>query len=307
MRLDDILVAQLELHGLPVSKSKVRRLVMSSSVQVNGRVCRLATMLMQAGMQVQARVDEQKLLSEKKLLDVSFTCTQAHILYEDEYLLVLNKPAGLPTDGSFVSDRDHICAAVQRFLVERSGRQDSYCCVQHRLDKDTSGVLVFSLQKHVNAGLHAAFEEHRVVKTYLALTTYKRFSPHETIRVTNQLARVSPKSAPCKWGPVATAGLRAETAFMVLQTGRLGSLIEARPQTGRTHQIRVHLAGLGAPIAGDSLYGGVGMIANLAVPRVMLHAASLGLTHPLTGVALEFNAPLPPDFRDCLQHCGIRY
>ena len=109
------------------------------------------------------------------------------------------------------------------------------------------------------------------------------------------------KSAQAKWGAVGPEGSPAHTDFEILERYAQAVRVLARPLTGRTHQIRVHLSGLGLPILGDALYGGPSTVSGQAIPRVMLHARALSFPHPRTGAPLTINAPLPQDFLACVE------
>jgi 23S rRNA-/tRNA-specific pseudouridylate synthase len=110
------------------------------------------------------------------------------------------------------------------------------------------------------------------------------------------MARISPKSAAAKWGLVQSNGLPSSTSFLMESAGRDGVVLKAEPQTGRTHQIRVHAASVGLPLYGDTLYGGPDKFRGKVVSRVMLHAVSLSFSHPSSGLPLDLVAPVPEDF-----------
>ncbi len=142
------------------------------------------------------------------------------------------------------------------------------------------------------AALAEAFRAGTVEKTYLALTARPPAPPEGRLEAAlgkdpsrPGLRRVSPGGDP------------AATRYRTLAAGGGGALVEARPETGRTHQIRVHLAHLGAPLLGDARYGGPRRVGEVEIPRVMLHARRLELAHPVTGAPLAFEAPVPEDFR----------
>jgi 23S rRNA pseudouridine1911/1915/1917 synthase len=310
LRLDDWLLDHLAAQAAAdsgpaaaalVSKSKVRRLVMSGALMVDGRPVRFASLTLAAGQRLAVAWELERFLAEKDPGDIDFELSTAGIVYEDDWLIAVDKPAGLPTEPTMVAGRDHLQAAVVRFLAGRDGLADPPVYIHHRLDRDTSGVIVFSKRKEANAGLHAAFEKHLAQKTYLAICRRPARLPGPEFRVENRLGRISPKSRAAKWGAVPQGGDPAYTDFSLRRTGAAGLLVEARPRTGRTHQIRVHLAGLGLPLWGDPLYGGPERIGGMPVPRVMLHALRLELPHPVTGARLVLEAPPPADFRDCME------
>ena len=201
------------------------------------------------------------------------------ILFEDEHLLVVNKPVGMNTHAPapFASE------GIYDWLRHREPRWASLAII-HRLDKETSGVMVFGKTPLANRSLTEQFTQRTVRKKYLLLTD--RPVDQETFTVESSLVRAGEKYLR---RPLHAAGERAETRFKRLGTADAGrTVVEAEPITGRTHQIRVHAAEHGFPVLGDALYGGTRW------PRVCLHAASLTLKHPATGEMMTFGTP--PDF-----------
>ncbi len=217
-------------------------------------------------------------------------CTSKRILFEDAFLIAINKPAGYPCHATRDRARDHVEAGLQRFLFERDGIAPDMT-LQHRLDRDTSGVLLFAKNAAVNEPLNRAFRERQVQKVYLAVSAPQGKAKGATQwTVDNFLAR--DKHNPHRMTAVLSGGDAAQTDFTRLAGNGERVLVEARPKTGRTHQIRVHLAQSGLPIWGDVVYGGP------AADRVLLHAWKLQLTHPISGEALVLAAPKPKPFRD---------
>jgi 23S rRNA pseudouridine1911/1915/1917 synthase len=156
--------------------------------------------------------------------------------------------------------------------------------LHHRLDKDTSGVMLFALHRSANRKLGEAFQNHHVSKDYLAWVDECPSS--EEWASTDDICRKDGRYAVCPMGQ----GKRAKTRFKVVHREDNGALLRARPLTGRTHQIRLHLAASGLPIRGDRIYGGK------PVGRLHLHAYQLRLTHPVTGLELILTAPTPPEW-----------
>jgi 23S rRNA pseudouridine1911/1915/1917 synthase len=211
------------------------------------------------------------------------------IIYEDDDLLCLNKPPGLVVhpaaghwQGTLVNAILHHCADVSH-----SGHPLRPGIV-HRLDKDTSGCILVAKNDAAHTALARQFAERTAQKTYLAVV---RGCPRATGGVvTGAIARhpVHRQRMAISRRPDARA---AETTWKVLHSAGNLSLLECRPKTGRTHQIRVHLKHLGHPIAGDRVYGG-----GADFPRQLLHACKIAVDHPSTGERLEFEAPVPDDF-----------
>ncbi len=214
------------------------------------------------------------------------------VIFEDEHLLVVHKPAGWNTH----APGPHAGEGVYDWLRHREPRWATLA-ILHRLDKETSGVLVFGKTPAANRSLTEQFTEHRVRKKYLLLTD--RPMPQREFAVKTALVRVGEKYA--RRPPHAGAEI-AETKFRLAPNpeSRIQNpefqMLEAEPFTGRTHQIRVHAAESGFPVLGDTLYGGT------PAARVFLHAAEISFTHPATGRPVTFQAPA--DFSTITQFGG---
>jgi RluA family pseudouridine synthase len=292
-RLDAALAEWLPVAlGRPVSKAKVRKLIMAGAVLVNGRRTRLASMALKAGVTVEAHVDPVKLFEDLTSRDKKFELTPERILFEDDHLIVVDKPPGLPSQPTLDETRDSLPAVVTRFLVKRDGLEP-YVGVHQRLDRDTSGVVLFTKSRRVNAAVADAFSQHKVVKVYQALTAAGPSKREWSIR--NYIGKVSSKAKRAKYGAVPSGGELAETSFRLIEKYSRGNWIEAAPKTGRTHQIRVHLAECGLPILGDDLYGAGGS------GRLMLHAGELRFPHPVSRLEISVKSPLPTDFKESLK------
>ena len=229
------------------------------------------------------------------------------VLYEDEHLIVLNKAAGMAVhpgagihDGTLVNALLHHCAGSLSGIggVSRPG-------IVHRLDKDTSGVMVAAKSDQAHAGLSALFAEHDIERTYLALTRGAPTAPHGVIQT--QIGRS--KHDRKKMSVLRSGGREAITKYRVQkvygpQEKPLAARIACQLETGRTHQIRVHLASKSAPCLGDPIYGSGPPAAVVreaieaaGLRRQALHAAVLGFVHPVTGKTLRFETPPPEDMR----------
>lgn len=283
-----------------VSNSKIRRLLVAGSVFVNGRQCRIPSMILRKGDKVRAEINMEKFFFEKQPDDISFTLTEKDVLFEDDFLLVVNKPAFFPTEETIVQGRGNMHQAAVDYLWKKnpSLRNPPYVGIMHRLDRETSGTLLFTKSRSVNNAVHAMFENHKAVKKYRAVCAVgKSALLEENFFVENYIGRISPKSARCKIGVLGEdeGGQFARTDFtLVARKGNL-AYIDCALLTGRTHQIRVHLSGVGLPIVGDEFYGGpAGFSENRG--RIMLHAFSLSFDHPVSGERLEIRAPLPEGF-----------
>jgi 23S rRNA (cytosine1962-C5)-methyltransferase len=219
------------------------------------------------------------------------------VLYEDEALLVVNKPAGLNTH----SPTPHSGEGMYEWLRHRDPRW-AKLVIMHRLDKETSGVLIFSKTDQGNRSLTDQFTQHLVRKRYMLLTDGK--APRKELTVKTRISRIGDKYAShASKGEEAITTFRPANAAEVAKASLPSSaqLIVAEPLTGRTHQIRVHAAENGFPVLGDSLYGGS------PAPRLFLHSATMECRHPLSTELLQFSAPIDfaSEARQALRHALI--
>jgi len=249
------------------------------------------------------------------------------ILHEDAYLIVIDKPAGMVVHpapgaerGTLVNALLHHCGDTLTGIggARRPG-------IVHRIDKDTSGVLVVAKTEAAHAGLSVLFASHDIERLYLALfwgapsradhrlagLPGVSFEPGGWVRVEAPIGR---HPADRKRMAVVRGGRHAVTRFRAIESfgppeKPFASLAECRLETGRTHQIRVHAAHIGHPLIGDPVYGRPRTLSERTAdpqtaaalkdfPRQALHAAALGFRHPVTGKAMRFELPLPPDMRD---------
>ena len=283
-RLDRFLA---EVHPA-VSRSRWKQLIEDGRVTIAGAVARKTNAALKPGETVHCT------LPEPAPAGLVATDIPLAILFADADLIVLAKPAGLvvhPAPGhaadTLVNALLHHCSDLQGIGGElRPG-------IVHRLDKDTSGVLVVAKNEAAVAALVAQFSSHFVQKEYLALVWGAPKKPTGTVELPVGRHPVHRQKM-----AVTEKGRAAVTHYETLAAGPLASLLRVRIETGRTHQIRVHLAHLGHPVVGDSTYGRArqGLPAELNVSRQMLHAHVLKIAHPRDGRPLAFPAPPPPDF-----------
>jgi len=220
------------------------------------------------------------------------------ILWEGKTLVAVNKPPGLLVYGTQGVTEDTVLPQLEG-LLKKTGRwrprRDNLTLV-HRLDRDTSGLLLVAREEKSASALERQFKQKTVQKRYLALARGR--PARERFR---QISEVTAKR-PAHGSKDHRQGPKGETEFKVLETFAKCTLIEARPLTGRTHQIRVHLAQVGHPVLGDIVYGPEKCAEHLyrAIPRQMLHASFLGIENPHGGQRLELTAPLPDDMKHVL-------
>ncbi len=234
-------------------------------------------------------------------LDIRPESIPLDILHEDGALLVLNKQAGLVVHpapghwtGTLVNALLHHIQQGQEYLSSIGGKERPG--LVHRLDKETTGILVVAKTDQAHRHLAAQFKAHTIQRQYEALVWGAPKTPEGRIdlaigRDTKDRKTFSPRS---------TRPRDSLTSYNVItRLGAVASHLQLTPGTGRTHQLRVHLKAIGCPILGDRTYGGkkVMEIAGIQIPRVMLHAKLLGFVHPGTGQSVEYSAPLPEDIQ----------
>lgn len=296
-RLDIVLARRLSvLLGQRVSKGEARKLIVVGAVRVAGRAVRQPGRPLTTGVSVDLVLRRGTLKERPR--DDAFELTPPRVLFEDAFLIAVDKPPGLPTHPTLDAGRPSLVGAVKRYLASGRGRNDAaeepYLGVHQRLDRDTTGVVLFVKHESANAGLAAQFEGRRVGKVYLAWTSRPAGAHPVRWRADDRLAAAPGR--PPRMRVVREGGQTAVTDFeRRLERGRAW-LLEARPRTGRKHQIRVQLAAAGLPVLGDVLYGGKARIGGRPVPRPLLHALRLELLHPITGEPLAIECAPPDDF-----------
>ncbi len=282
-RLDNFLFRQLK--GVP--KSRIYRMLREGEARVNGRRAEPSQRL--------AVGDEVRIPPVRLAQPVPKAAKRVgrsllgRILYRDAGLLALDKPAGQAVHGG---------SGVSLGIIEQL-RQElpdaPFLELVHRLDKETSGVLLIASKRSVLTALHRMLREGRVRKTYVALARGAWQEAHRHVRLPLQKYVTAEGE---RRVAVHAAGQEAHTVFRLVRRYGDYSLLEAELRTGRTHQIRVHLAALGHPIAGDDKYGDFELnrrLKKLGLRRMFLHARRLEFTHPLTGKTLTLEAPLPAE------------
>ena len=215
------------------------------------------------------------------------------ILYQDQYLITVNKPAELPVlpDG-WVRDSEYLV----KILEEQYGK----IYIVHRLDKITSGVMVFARDAGTHRALNLQFENHEAQKTYHAIV---EGNPKWDEKVAKHPLRAN-VGHKHRTMVDDKNGKPSETRFRVIKRFPESALLEAKPMTGRTHQIRVHAYALGHPLVEDVLYGARD---QYGFSRPMLHAQTLSFIHPATNERVKFSAPHPVDFEEALKILGTAY
>lgn len=294
LRLDKYLGG---LEGVE-SRSRAQTLIEAKAIILNGSPAK-ASYVVKGGEHIEIQIPESQPL-ELQPLDLKL-----EILFEDEHLIVLNKPTGLVVHPAAGHEQDtlvnalmaHVKDFAMKFGEQRPG-------IVHRLDKDTSGIMVVAKSDKVHEALSLQFKERSIKRHYLAVTNGIFKTPQGTI--TSFLAR-HPKDRK-RYSSVRDInkkiirdfnlnpgiGKWSHTDFRVLNTHKVGiTYVKLKLHTGRTHQIRVHLSELGFPILGDEIYGSHSE--KKTVPRLALHAAELGFIHPITNEDMNFQQDWPSD------------
>ncbi len=295
-RLDKALA---EASGL--SRERVKTLIGEGRVTVDGAVASSASAKVEAGARFTIAIPPPEPLAAEPQ-DIALD-----IVFEDAHLIVVNKTAGLVVhpaagnpDGTLVNALLHHCRGSLSGIggVARPG-------IVHRIDKDTSGLLVVAKTDAAHEGLARQFADHSIARTYLAVCAGHPVPPSGRIE-----ARIGRSDANRKKMAVlpgtSTRGKHAVTHFRTLGKLEECALIECRLETGRTHQVRVHLSSIGHPLLGDPVYGRTParlrpLLKRIGFARQALHAASLGFRHPATGEMVDFQAETPLDMRELIE------
>ena len=298
-RLDRALAAAVPT----LSRERLKALIRSGAVETGGQPVRDPSAKVRGEEALRVAVPEPE-PAHNEAQDIPLT-----IVFEDEHLLVVDKPAGLvvhPAAGNFegtlVNALLHHCGPSLSGIggVARPG-------IVHRIDKDTSGLLVVAKTDVAHEGLSKQFAAHSIDRRYLAIVNGL---PKQAEGVVDApLARSATnrkKIAIVENG----RGKRAVTHWKRLTLLREAALVECRLETGRTHQVRVHMASIGHTLLGDPVYGRSGkthskLLKDLQFQRQALHAAELGFTHPVTKRRLSFSSPMPPDMQELFDALGV--
>ncbi|NOX97649.1 MAG: RluA family pseudouridine synthase [Nitrospirae bacterium] len=291
LRLDKFLAGR----HLPLSRSRIQNLIRTGKVSVNSSSSRCSHRVV-AGAEITILIPD---LKPREILPEDIPL---HILYEDNELLVINKPAGMvvhPAAG-------HYSGTLVNALLFYSPRLSTINSslrpgIVHRLDKDTSGILVVAKTDEAHLHLGREIKEHKFSRKYLALVRGDMELEEGTIEVPLGRHVLERKKIAVRH----QGGKKATTHYRVLERFGLATLLEVTLTTGRTHQIRVHLAHLGHPVIGDKTYGRKSSLFNLPfaylINRQALHAYTLGFVHPSKKEYMEFTVSLPEDMKKLLQ------
>ena len=289
-RLDNFLITQLK--GVP--KSRIYRIVRKGEVRVNKGRIEVSYKLVLGDI---VRIPPIRVAEQVENVHVQPTLKHSleqDILFEDDAIIVLNKPSGFAVHGG-TGTNSGVIEGMRQLRP-----QAKFLELAHRLDKETSGCLIIAKKRTALNALHEMFRGDGMQKTYLALLAGKW--QRKKLIVTQPLLKNVADSGE-RMVVISTAGKSAETLFRRMEQFKDSTLVEASPKTGRTHQIRVHAAWLGHPIIGDDRYGDAQINQNFkkrGYKRLFLHALRLSFPHPVTGETLNMHAPLPKALTDLL-------
>ena len=286
LRLDQA----LPRHCAGLSRTQARKIIDIGGVHVAGRRVRSCSRSLKGGEEIAVYYDGLSL--------DPFALSAAAILYRDADIIALNKPAGIDTQPTPSRFQGTLYAALSEYLIDPFRRhiEPSIGMVQ-RLDRETSGVILFSISPRAHKPLTTAITNHTLRKSYLALVA--GVVPPGVHEIKSLLARSHRDNCVRS---ISKGGKEAVTHYHCLAVCDTCSLVEVTPITGRMHQIRVHLSEAGFPLLGDTRYGGPGQLGELSISRHMLHAKQLEFLHPLTRQPLVITAPLADDFQALLNY-----
>ena len=298
-RLDRALAAAVPT----LSRERLKTLIRSGAVETQGKAVRDPAIKVRGDESLSVAVPEPA-EAHNVPQDIPLT-----VAFEDEHLLVVDKPAGLVVhpaagnlDGTLVNALLHHCGGSLSGIggVARPG-------IVHRIDKDTSGLLVVAKTDVAHVGLAKQFAAHSIERRYLAIVAGVPRTSHGTVDAPLARSATNRKKIAVVEGK---RGKRAVTHWKRLDVLRDAALVECRLETGRTHQVRVHMASLGHPLLGDPVYGRGGkthgkLLKDLGLHRQALHATELGFVHPVTKNRLSFTSPMPPDMQELFNALGV--
>ena len=284
-RIDNFLIRHLK--GVP--KSHLYRILRSGEVRVNsGRVDATYRLVLMDKLRIPPIRLAAKAPTSPNTQSVTPRLAKA-TLFEDDALLVIDKPSGFAVHGGSGISR----GVIEQLRLERP--ELKFLELVHRLDKETSGVLMLAKKRSALTKMHALIREGAIDKRYFALVKGVWPDPKRAVKL--KLHKYLTEAGERRVS-VTEEGQASHTIFYLRQAWAEFSLLEAELKTGRTHQIRVHLAHLGYPIAGDDKYGDFPLnkqLAKQSLKRMYLHAYALAFAHPLTGESLRLEAPLPAE------------
>lgn len=283
-RLDKVLTEKLDDY----SRMQVQQLIKNGLVTVNEKE-RKASFKLELGDTVIAQIPPEEEEGEIEAQNIPL-----EVLYEDEYIAAINKPAGLVVHPGFGNtEGTMVNALLARWPQVRSVGHPERAGVVHRLDKETSGVILVALTAKAQYNLMRQFEERTIKKIYWTLV-----DRHPDTSVGRIHAPIGRDPQQRKKMAVIKNGREAITNFRILENYQEHTLVEINLETGRTHQIRVHMTFIGCPVVGDTIYGF--RKPSIKIGRMFLHAKSITFRHPITDAEIAIETDLPPELQQVL-------
>lgn len=279
IRLDQFLGSRTNVY----SRTRARWLIDLGAVYVNGIRVRVASRLVRPSDRIDVHsVDPAGL--------TVYRVAPEDLILEDQDIIGLNKPSGVNSQPTRAQYKGCVYEAVVSYLRERKSRLSRGVGLPQRLDREVSGVMVLSCSERAHKALTETFKHRQVRKTYLALCHGEDYQGDIQGHVEGSIGRLGGRG---QRALVAEGGKPALTRFRIAGVSKGACLVEVEPVTGRTHQIRIHLAGIGLPILGDRMYGTGAGLCGSPDPGLMLHAWSLAFPHPVTKTELTLRAGIP--------------
>ena len=287
-RIDSFLSGKTEF-----TRTRIQQLIKEHNITVNGKATKSSYKI--------EKDDEIAIeVPEAETTEIKPENIDIDIVYEDSYIAVINKQAGLVVHPAHGHCSGTLVNAILYHIKDLSGiNGEIRPGIVHRLDKDTSGLIVIAKNDKVHAALTEMFQEKKIRKTYLAILKGKLNKSEG--KVVTQIGRDKNDRKKMTVIDDITKGKTAITNYRVISQNSLFTLVKVNIETGRTHQIRVHMRHLGYPILGDSVYG-----RKDNEKRQMLHAYKLEFLHPVTGHQMEFTGEIPEDFQKALKKSDLK-
>jgi 23S rRNA pseudouridine1911/1915/1917 synthase len=285
MRLDKRIAQQFGL-----SRRAAQNAVRRGQIEVDGRSCLEPGHVVELGTSLAYHPNRPRPKRKVGHLEV---------LHDDSQILIVNKPAGVLTQPTPARESDSLLERAGKYLSNKHGRERPYVGIVHRLDKETSGAIVLVKAPHALRPFQSLFRTHSIEREYIAIVHGVFLTPSGWIELPLVADAGSGRRGVARRD---SEGVPAITLYEVQEAfGRIFSLVTCRLQTGRTHQLRIHLAEVGHPVVGDRVYGSRNEAKLLiSAERQALHAQAIGFIHPFTGQRLRVEAPLPSDLEELI-------
>lgn len=287
MRLDLFLTKHSEKNNLGLSRTAIQQLIREGGVFLDSQA------INKPHIKISSWDEIKVVIPEKEKAEFLPEEIPLEIVYEDDDLLVINKQSGLVVHPAAGNQEHTLVNALLGRKMELSDINKSRPGIVHRLDKETSGLLVIAKNNAAHLKLAKQFAQHTITRKYIAIVCGRVEFDEDVIEAPIGRHPLKRKSMAVSFAPNTKY---AKTSYKTLKRSKNFSLLELHPFTGRTHQLRVHLAHLGYPILGDTKYG-----KNKNFSRLALHAQEIGFVHPSTNKLIHFTSKLPVEFQDFIQ------